>query len=170
MRSDLIRYLILDQYGGVYAHFDVNLNFNLMKLINIVYGTGEDKYNFLTNRERTSSPLRRWMTSWHPICDRAIVSPDKREPEFYCSNYFMWAAPHSSTGQATINEIQRRAAYPSDKNNDYGVIFTTGPDAVTAVLNEKYDIKVVGPMMSHISKHITHQSDGGWRTRWLGKV
>ena len=134
-RSDFIRYLILDRYGGIYMDHDIELKSDLNVLIADAYKneneSSNSNYDFLGDKEDeygTGFPknifdFRIFRSPYYPIRQKAVLKSDKHEYNFRIANYFMMAAPGSVGGQNIIKEVRRRASYQMDPDSDYDVFF-----------------------------------------------
>ena len=164
-RADAIRYMILDQYGGIYADHDVMLKHDLKAVIQETYSLGSGEYDWIGSHELTLSPSFRNNTRSFPIRQKAVLRKDKREAAFRVANYFMWSAPQSEIGKKILAEMERRAKYDIDLTSDYDVLFVTGPDLVSTVADDVYNRVVFWRMCRHVAKHIRHYAAGHWLYR-----
>jgi len=153
-KSDMIRYMVLNKYGGIYTDYDV----------------------ILKNRRL----LYKYLTSSHTcvLITEAILPEESKEyfskipiregvPEalIRVANYFICTEPGHPFFSEVINEMLIRLRKFKDQIRDpYDVIFTTGPDVLSSVY-DKYNSDVFLAPLKNSQKMILHTTDGlrGWR-------
>ena len=162
-RADFIRYAILHHYGGIYSDTDVELKGNLKVMIeDTVKIIGSGGIDFLGDHERTLSPSERESSAHFPIRQH-LPGDDKREHAWRVSNYFLMSTATSNGAKAVLDLCLERAKLPLDMSSDYDILFTTGPDVVSTVVNKNYDMAVVEPATEEMSHYVKHICRGHWR-------
>ena len=162
MRADLIRYLILDRFGGFYLDFDVRLHAPLSSFERVV-GTGEE-YCLLFEEHRWS-PGEGIDESREPI-RHFLEERYRREAPVRVANYAMAATPGHPFIRRVLEECRRRAHLRP--RSDYDVLFITGPDVVSHVYHTadpaflaENNVRLI-PLEKR-SGFLSHYCDGTWR-------
>jgi len=163
-RADTIRYAILAHYGGVYTDVDIELTGSLMDVLaNTVPLLDSKGIDFLGPHEITDDDECREAISRYAI--RQHLPTAERKPfAWVIANYFMVAAAGSQGARAVLDICVHRAKAPFDANVDYDVLFTTGPDVVTTIVNKRFDMDVVHTTSKEIARNIVHHGRGHWLT------
>lgn len=157
-RCDVIRYMLMYRYGGVYSDLDVTPNMTIDALLNkyptknVIFGIGREK------------PIKKCQltTKLETIRNGELEIPSR------IANYFFISRIPYHPIWIDILKLAKRRANCHIKSQ-YGIIYTTGPDVVTTALYNnlhKYsDILVIKheefkKMFPHSCSSFT---DGSWR-------
>ena len=123
--SDIVRYLLLQKYGGIYTDLDLEvINPTLQGMIRnkpfVVFV--EVELNEKVMEATKSIPLRNGI----PEDVRRIAS------------YFFYSEPNHPIWKKIIDEMKRRLKQKNTFEEDYDELYLTGPDLITTVVN-KYE-------------------------------
>jgi hypothetical protein len=124
MRSDILRLLVIYDRGGMYSDHDthwqrkrLNLNYDLIVWTEFAHNNEDVRKNMAITREhRGETP----------------------EYNVRIGNYVFWSrAPHSPVIERCLERVQKRMQKNADAPlSIYGVLYTTGPDAMTDTIVE----------------------------------
>jgi mannosyltransferase OCH1-like enzyme len=160
-QCDIIRYMLMYQYGGVYTDLDVIPNVDINSVLskyphaNVIFGIARVKPQNKCRLAQRQESIRRG------------------EPEIpvRLANYFFIARiPYHPIWMDILNLAKQRCNRPIQ--SQYGIIYTTGPDVVTTAINQhrsKYrDIEIVP--MEIFTKSFRHTctsfATGNKQTSW----
>lgn len=147
-KSDLVRYLILEACGGVYSDLDVHLvNDGICEII------GGSAAVFLTEAITTREQSR--LTATYK------VRRGEAEDRVRIASYFM-ASRSQHPIWCRIRELVR-ARIQVGVQEQYDVLYTTGPDVVSTVVNRSRDLEYRVVDYSTSCRYVTHREDGLWR-------
>jgi len=157
-KADFGRYIILLKYGGIYADLDIKLfNNNLNKLLNKL-----DTCSFIGFQESFINRYALLKPADHLIRKTLPISKLLEYP-FRIANYLMISKPNSIIIKKIIKLCILRSPLPVIVN--YDILFITGPDVVSTVINEHptqlldyYIFKK--PYIDTVFKHICN---GHWK-------
>jgi hypothetical protein len=157
-RCDIIRYMLMYKYGGVYSDLDVKPNMDLDILLNryptanVIFGIGREK------------PLEKCKATTKI---ESIRKGELEIPTRIANYFFISRIPYHPIWIDILKLAKKRANNPI--KSQYGIIYTTGPDVVTTALYNnlhKYqDIIIIKyddfkNMYPHSCSSFT---DGSWR-------
>ncbi len=151
-KADFGRYIILLKFGGIYADLDIklynnNLNFIINKLNN---------YDFLAFEEK----ILKKSNNIHQIRKSLSINKLKEYP-LRIANYFMISRPNSEILINIIKLCIKRSHYPIHEN--YDILFTTGPDVISTIINETFNNNIFIFRKPFIDKFIKHTMNGHWK-------
>jgi mannosyltransferase OCH1-like enzyme len=142
--------MLLHTYGGFYSDMDLNIN-DLGLLAKYPHG----RAFFFVETYLSSDQINH--SRYFPIRDGEPEHPER------ISNYFLGCAPGHPIMLDIIQEMIHRSG--KELKTDYDVLYTTGPDLVTTVVQrqrEKYpDLIVLSKEDS--DKMIQHHMMGEWK-------
>lgn len=144
MVSDVFRYLVLRKYGGVYSDFDVEL-INPKNLKGVV-----EENSFTAITELKISKQFSEMTKTIPI--RNGIAEDINR----VANYFMCCEANHEVWYIIFDEMRRRMERIPKMEEDYDVLYITGPDLISTVVNrykKKLGLNVLSLKDSSCVKH-----------------
>lgn len=144
MVSDVFRYLVLKKYGGVYSDFDVEL-INPEKLKEVV-----EENSFTAVTELKISKEFSEKTKNIPI--RGGVPEDINR----IANYFMCCESNHPIWNVIFDEMEDRLKKVVKVEEDYDVLYLTGPDLISTVVNrnkKKFGLRVLSFKESSCIKH-----------------
>lgn len=151
-RSDLLRYLLLHRFGGLYVDLDLECRASLVPVLE-----GHPQGRMFVLVETTLTPQRAGEIGQdQPIRDRRPELPER------IANFFLAAAPAHPVLAEVIELVQERAPLPVAC--DYDVLYTTGPDVVTEVVQRhrgRPDLVVLDQALAR--RHVAHRHFGTWR-------
>lgn len=164
-RADFARYVILYFCGGLYLDLDIRAVRPIHRLLK---AKEEEGFSCILCEETRLKPEYREATKSFPIRESLPVG-ERAECEFRVSNYFMVARKGDRTLKRILELCVERAGHPV--REDYDVIFTTGPDVVSTVIDRRQDDDVLVLSRKEVEKYIFHLGDGYWkeqpnRSRW----
>ena len=159
-QCDIIRYMLMYQYGGVYTDLDVVPNVEIDTVLtkypnaNVIFGIARVKPKEKCRLAQRHESIR------------------KGEPEIpvRLANYFFIARiPYHPIWIDILRLARDRADRPI--HSQYGIIYTTGPDVVTTAINQhrsKYrDIEIVPlEIFTKSFPHTCTSFAGGGQTSW----
>jgi mannosyltransferase OCH1-like enzyme len=152
-RADLLRYLLLYRLGGFYVDLDVRCVIGIDRVRRVHASTG-----VLTCVETTLTPQRA-----RRIGHEEPIRNGRAEHTQRIANFFLGSvAGHPLLG-AIIALLRQRSVL--DIHTDYDVLYTTGPDVVTEVIQrarETSDLVVIDE--SEASRLFQHLKFGSWRS------
>jgi len=162
-KCDIARYAALFQYGGVYMDADVT--------------PGPSHLESILARHDNASVV---------VFEEAILSPEEAaevaavqrirkgdaEDRQRIANYFFIAKPRDAFWKVLMKEVWHRLDVNRVLEDDYDVLYTTGPDVVTSVVHRfLYGTKNYHSYSLHIvvrpedQKYFRHEARGSWRTK-----
>ena len=157
-RCDIIRYMLMYQFGGVYSDLDVEPNISIDFLLNkyhwanVIFGVGREK------------PIEKCRNTTRIETIRKGVM---EIPTRIANYFFISRIPYHPIWIDILKLAKRRASCTI--NSQYGIIYTTGPDVVTTVLSNnrnKYNDIAIIPHKEFIKMYphsCSSFSDGSWR-------
>jgi len=149
-KADYARYIILKYYGGIYCDYDIDVKQSIYSLY--------DKYkndDIVLFEETTMSNSDAQDTIKHKI--RNSIP----EVQLRIANYMMMSKPNS----VVINDILEICTQRSTLkiNEDYDILYTTGPDVVSTSYDSFKDQIGYVPL-SESKKYFSHLCAGHWRS------
>lgn len=154
-RCDIIRYMLMYHYGGVYSDLDVECRLPIGKLFrqyewaNVIFGISRVKSQQKCNLAAKYETIR------------------NGEPEIPIRIANYWCAsriPNHPIWIDILKLAKKRAG--SRLQSQYGIIYTTGPDVITTALSrnrQKYkDIAVIP--IEKFTKLYPHSCSSSWRS------
>lgn len=150
-KGDAFRYTMLHTYGGFYSDMDLIIH----DLDGLLKRYPNKKAFFFIETYLNEQQIE----------DSKNVPIRNGEPEHpeRISNYFMGCVPNHPIMLDIIEEVMKRASLKVKQ--EYDVIYTTGPDVVTTVVQRnrhKYpDLMVLSKQEA--DEFITHYAAGSWR-------
>ena len=151
-RADFLRYLLLYHFGGFYIDLDLQCRSALDGLL-----SEHPEARMLACVEtRLTARRAREIGQAEPIRNGKAEIPER------VANYFMACAPGHPVMGNIIDLVEQRAQLPIRR--DYDVIFTTGPDVVTEIVQgfqERKDLALVTERDA--GRFVSHLHFGGWR-------
>lgn len=153
-RADIARLIVVYDQGGFYFDLDCNTTRRSASLL-------EEKAQQIFFVESHISMIRAKLTAKNQPIRKGIPELTRR-----IANYSFGAVSGSRVVAAILSLIvQRVQDQVGKKINDYGVLYTTGPDAVTEVVSQyEKDCLILD---SH--KFMSHTCSGSWRNGKDGK-
>lgn len=151
-RCDLLRYLLLLRFGGVYADLDLRCDAPLRPLL-----LGEPRARLIVLVERRLSGERA-----AEIGELEPIREGRPEARERIANYFLAASPGHPILAEVVALVRTRAHLPVVR--DYDVLYTTGPDVVSEVLashRDRPDVVVLEE--GSAGTRLTHLERGAWR-------
>ena len=149
-RCDLLRYLILQRFGGVYADLDLRCHASVAPLL----PSGAALVT-LVEKQLTSARAA-------AIGVPEPIRQGRAEIETRIANFFLAASPSHPLLTEIVEMVRSRAHLPVVR--DYDVLFTTGPDVVSDVVaraRPRSDLIVIDREQG--LSHVTHLQRGTWR-------
>ncbi len=159
-RCDVIRYMLMYQYGGVYSDLDVKPSISVDYLLekykwaNVIFGIGREK------------PLEKCK---HTTRVESIRNGELEIPIRVANYFFISRIPYHPIWIDILKLAKKRAHLPL--NSQYGIIYTTGPDIVTTSISNnrtKYNDIAIIPH-DEFTKFFHHScssfTNGSWRKR-----
>jgi mannosyltransferase OCH1-like enzyme len=150
-RADAFRYMMLYTFGGFYSDMDISI----YDLNGLLKRYPDKKAFFFTELYLNDQQIE---DSKHFPIRNGV--PEDRER---ISNYFLGCVKGHPIMLDILDELVKRSNL--EVKDDYDVIYTTGPDLVTTVIQrnrDKYpDLLVVSK--EEADKTIQHHVDGSWR-------
>ncbi|MEO8362144.1 MAG: glycosyltransferase [Vicinamibacteria bacterium] len=149
-RCDLLRYLILKRFGGVYADLDLHCRTSVEP--------------WLPSGAALVTLVERHLTAARAA---AIGLPEpirqgRAETLVRIANFFLAASPSHPLLTEIVEMVQSRAHL--EVRRDYDVLFTTGPDVISEVVaraRPRPDLIVIDREQGLL--HVTHLQRGTWR-------
>ena len=158
-RCDLARPLLLEKFGGVYSDLDVDPFKSLNQLGNLFPHAGVLLVQEVTLTRGSS--IRRG--------NRFAIRKGQPELRLRVANFWMASVPGHPFWQDVMDLVKERAELPIQ--NDYDVIYTTGPDIISEVYHrthQKYkDVAMVPRSLAR--KFFRHRTHGSWRVNGTGQ-
>ncbi len=156
-RADFARYAILYFCGGLYLDLDIRAKRPFRPLLAEKEGYGcilaEETQLALEFRERTATfPIR-----------QGLPADQRPECAFRVSNFFMAAERGNATMKRILDLCMARSGH--EVREDYDVIFTTGPDVVSTVIDAHLDDDVYVLPKPEFDRYFKHLGDGDWKNR-----
>ncbi|MBN2322401.1 MAG: hypothetical protein JXQ30_01605 [Spirochaetes bacterium] len=161
-RADLARYLVLYEYGGMYADLDMAAVRPVRELLD--KNPGKRFFCFV---EIVIEPDRaREIGKREPIRregKRRGLNEIAEDTERIASYAFL-CTPHHPVMLEILKEAVNRAVFPVRRQ--YDVFYTTGPDLVTSVIHRcrtgRDDLEVIGK--SQADGFLVHHGSATWKT------
>lgn len=155
-RADFARYAILYFCGGLYLDLDVEALRPGRPLF-----SGPWAHSCLLCEETRLTPEFRAATASYPI-RQSLPENERPECTLRIANYLLAAA----TGDRTMERILDLCVARSGLTvrEDYDVIFTTGPDVVSTVVDSHEDESRRVIPLEEAGQFFRHQAAGSWRT------
>lgn len=157
-RSDLLRYLILHRHGGVYADLDLDC---LASLEPVLQANSLARIFVLV--ETVLSPERaEAIGRSHSIRNNRPELPER------IANFFLAASAGHPLLARVLELVCERSTLPV--RSDYDVLYTTGPDVVTEVIQgdrARPDLIVLDQNWG--KRHLRHHHYGTWRCDQVSK-
>lgn len=154
-RCDIIRYMLMYHYGGVYSDLDVECKMPISKLLrqyqwaNVIFGISRIK-----SKQK---------------CDLAAkyetIRNGKPEIPVRIANYWCLSRIPNHPIWIDILKLAKKRAR-SFLQSQYGIIYTTGPDVITTALSEnrnKYNDIAIIPI-DQFTKMYPHSCSSSWRS------
>ncbi len=157
-RCDVIRYMLMYQYGGVYSDLDVTPKNSVDNILdrypwaNVIFGVGREK------------PLQKCQLTTRV---EKIRRGEMEIPTRIANYFFISRIPNHPIWIDILKLAKTRSN--SEVKSQYGIIYTTGPDVVTTALSQnrhKYQDIAILPhhMFTKLFPHgCTSFTDGSWR-------
>ena len=155
-KCDIARYVALYMHGGVYLDTDVAPGpHDIHELLN---ARMKKKTTVLVFEEAVlSKGEAAEVGEAHPI--RHGLPEDTQR----IANYFFAAKPRDVFWMDVLEEVWRRVDVTPWVSEDYDVLYTTGPDAVTTVVHRSVHPGVVTILRPEDQKYFRHEARGSWR-------
>jgi len=149
-KADYARYIILKYYGGIYCDYDIDVRRSIYEL----YSKYRDN-DCVLFEETTMSRSSADSTTEYSI--RKSIP----EVQLRIANYAMMSKPNS----VIINDILEICKERSQLkiNEDYDILYTTGPDVVSTSYDSFKDQIGYVPLKES-RKYFVHLCAGHWRT------
>jgi len=171
MYADLVRYLILYRFGGVYLDLDIEMREDLDRLSGSIF----ERYDI--NKERDSFCILfeeyRWQDESMAVdeMDQPIriflEEKYRKEALIRVANYAFISSPGHPFIKRVIEECQTRSQLKV--KCDYDVLFITGPDVVSHIYEtmdegfaEAHNVILV--KKESADQYLSHKCMGEWRT------
>ncbi len=157
-RCDLARPLLLQKYGGIYSDLDVEPFRDLNWLCGLF-----PHAKVLLIEEVTltkASSVRRG--------NRFSIRNGTPERRLRVGNFWMASVPGHPFWSDVLDMVKQRSHL--GVQNDYDVIYTTGPDVISEVYHQtlnKYDDVVLVPRRT-ARRFFRHRTHGSWRVEETG--
>lgn len=156
-RADFARYAILYFCGGLYLDLDIRGEGPFYPLVEEKRG-----YSCILSEETQLTPEFRERTATFAI--RQSLSPEqRRECTLRVSNFFLYAEKGDPTIRRILDLCVERSGL--EVREDYDVIFTTGPDVVSTVIDTHRDDSVYVLSLSEFHQFFRHLGDGDWKAK-----
>jgi len=161
-RADLARYLVLYEYGGMYADLDMSAARPVRELLENYPKKGFFSFVEIVLSEKRAreigegEPIRKegHRRGWNEIPE---------DPERIASYVFL-CAPGHPVMLAILKEAKRRAGLPVKRQ--YDVYYTTGPDLFTTVVHrcmgDGFDVTMIDKTMA--DEFMLHHGSATWKT------
>lgn len=154
-KADYARYAILTHFGGIYADFDIRLTDELDKLMQ-----ANDR-EFLALEEVTLPDKFREGTANRAI-RQGLPDDQRMECPLRIANFFMASSKACGVWDSILALCAER--HSLEIKEDYDIIFTTGPDVVSTVIDrllpEDERIRVLHRPQTQL---LSHNAVGHWR-------
>ena len=161
-RADLARYLVLYEYGGMYADLDMSA----VRPVRELLVDRPDKH-FFCFVEIVLGPARaREIGEGEPIRQKGKKMGFNEIPEDTerIASYAFCCTPHHPVMGEILKEAARRSAFPVRRQ--YDVFYTTGPDLFTSVIHrcrtDHEDLAVIEK--SRADGFLLHHGSATWKT------
>jgi mannosyltransferase OCH1-like enzyme len=151
-RSDLLRYLLLLRFGGVYADLDLRCEASLERLFR---GASPDRLFVLIEIVLSEAKARE-------IGQRQLIRHGRPEIPRRLANFFLASPPGHPLLKEMIELVRSRSHL--SVGCDYDVLYTTGPDVVTEVVDphdKSSCVAIIDPVQAR--EYVTHLFSGSWR-------
>jgi len=166
--ADFARYLLLLDEGGVYADLDIDRGLGDRPLVALLEAAESDAVPgdaCVLVEECVLSPDAVARSARHPLRVRSLPEGSRAEQRRRVANYFLACTPGHPFLQAVLDVCAERADVDASRD-DYAVLFSTGPDAVTAAYHARdWGRSVHLVRREDASAWIVHRAVGGWRDR-----
>jgi mannosyltransferase OCH1-like enzyme len=161
-RADLARYLVLYEYGGMYADLDMSAMRPVRELLENYPKKGFFSFVEIVLSEKRAreigegEPIRKegHRRGWNEIPE---------DPERIASYAFLCAPGHPVMLEI-LKEAGRRAGLPVKRQ--YDVYYTTGPDLFTTVvhrcMHDGFDVTMIDKTMA--DEFMLHHGSATWKT------
>ncbi len=156
-RADFARYAILYCCGGMYLDLDMKAIKPIQPLLKAKV---DDGYSCILAEETRLKPAFRAATRSYPI-RQSLPIDDRAECEFRVSNYFLVAREGDETLKRILDLCVERAMHAV--REDYDVIFTTGPDVVSTIIDERQGDDVFILSRREVDEYVVHLGAGDWK-------
>jgi hypothetical protein len=148
-RSDYARYIILKYFGGIYVDLDIEF----IKDIYPLYLSHNKKDLFFEELTLSKEFIEE--------TKKFKIRFGKEESSLRIANYIIMTLPQSSNIKGIIDLCNKRKDLII--NEDYDIIYTTGPDVVSQYIND-YNISYLNK--SESDKYFSHKHVGHWRKKY----
>jgi len=146
-RADFARYIVIKHVGGIYVDLDVESNLPFMSFYNIYKS---DDLFFIEN-ERTLEQIE--------SSKKYRIRNNIGESKTRIANCVLMGLKNSKNYKDILDLCSAR--HTLDILEPYDIIYTTGPDVVTTVINKKPLVKKISRFDS--DRHFFHRCVGHWR-------
>lgn len=155
-RADFARYAILYYCGGLYLDLDIEAVAPFYPLLAELRN-----HSCILCEETQLAPEFRKMTATYPI-RQCLPEAERPECTLRISNFFLAARKGDATMKRILDLCVARSRHTV--REDYDVIFTTGPDVVSTVVESRRDQGACILSLAAFDRVFRHHSDGSWRT------
>lgn len=154
-RCDIIRYMLMYQYGGVYSDLDVECKLPISNLLR-QYGWA----NVIFGISRIKSKQKCELAAKYETIRNGKPEIPVRIANYWCVSRI----PNHPIWIDILRLAKKRSG--SSLQSQYGIIYTTGPDVITTALSEnrsKYrDIAIIP--IEKFTKIYPHSCSSSWRS------
>jgi hypothetical protein len=145
-KSDYARYIILKYNGGLYCDLDVEFTHGIYELYS-KYNTEDLFFEEITISEEFAEETK-----------NLKIRNGIKEYRIRIANYIIMSLPYSDNIQGILNICEERKVLTI--NEEYDIIFTTGPDVVSQYINDE-NINYLNK--NECYKYFSHHHVGHWR-------
>jgi len=155
--ADLARYVIVFDEGGFYFDCDCEPSAERSLKNYMIYNQYDASSMFFIEHYATKRVMD--ITVHYPI------RKNVREREMRLANFAFGCAANHPALKHIIDVVMARCAENPGKLDDYGILYTTGPDAVTEALHDLIEAKWPENylMLTNNRQFMQHNETGTWR-------
>jgi len=151
-RADVARLAVVWQHGGWYFDVDVEPR---PKLESLMARTPSTDLFFVEHTMPAHWPQE--------AAKRYAIRRGRSERRERLANFAFYAPPKSAVVLRILEELTRRCRENPDVHEDYDVLYTTGPDCLTEVVQGLRDHGEVPVTVVPHRPYLKHRCDGSWR-------